>query len=52
VKQRNVDIDDPLNPVSAEWRTDAPDVEDAEIVAWRIESEFRSMGPSKEFEMR
>ena len=52
VRQRNVDIDDPLNPVSAEWRSDDPDTDDAERVAWMIESKFREFGPSPGFDGR
>jgi len=52
VRQRNVDLDQPLNPGNAEWRPDEPDVEDAEMVAWNIETSFRELGPSREFEMK
>jgi hypothetical protein len=52
VRQRNADIDDPSNPANAEWKADAPDLEDAEMVAFRIESQFRAFGPSREFELR
>lgn len=52
VRQRNVDMDEPLNPMRAEWRSHDPDLEDAERVAYMIESQFRDYGPSKEFEVR
>ncbi len=50
--QRNVDLDSPLDPASADWRQDAPDEEDAERLAFLIESQFRDYGPSKESEYR
>jgi hypothetical protein len=52
VRQRNVDIDDPLNIMAAEWRADEPDTDDAEKVAYGIEAQFRVFGPSKDFEQR
>jgi len=52
VVQRNADMDDPLNPAKAEWRNAAPDLEDAERIAYIIETQFREPGPSKEFEIR
>ncbi len=52
VRQRNVDIDDPLNPMGAEWRKDDPDTDDSELVAYMIEAQFNVPGPSKEFERR
>ncbi len=52
VVQRNVDIDDPLNPMSAKWRADDMDIDDASRVAYVIASQFREFGPSKEFERR
>jgi hypothetical protein len=50
VRQRNVDIDDPLNPINAEWKTDEADADDSDRVAYMIEAQFSVPGPSKEFE--
>jgi hypothetical protein len=52
VKQKNEDIEDPLNPLMARWRTDVPDVEQAKRLAYLIENRFREPGPSPEFEDR
>lgn len=52
VVQKNVDIDDPLNPAAAKWREDEPDTEDAERVAYMVGAQFREFGPSKEFEQK
>jgi hypothetical protein len=52
VVQRNVDLDDPLNPANAEWRSADPDADDAERVLWLLEARFREFGPSKELDYR
>jgi len=52
VVQRNEDVDDPLNPVSAKWREEAPDLEEAERLSYVIAARFRDYGPSREFEER
>jgi hypothetical protein len=52
MKQRNVDIDDPLNPMSAEWKKDDPDHDDSDRVAFMIGAQFTTFGPSKEFEAK
>ena len=50
VVQRNADMDNPLNPTTAEWRDAAPNIEDAERVAYLIEAQFRDFGASRELE--
>ncbi|MCK6480543.1 MAG: hypothetical protein HUU06_13655 [Planctomycetaceae bacterium] len=52
VVQRNADMDDPLNPARANWRSDEPDLNDAEKVAFLIEGQFKEFGPSREFEVK
>jgi hypothetical protein len=52
VRQRNVDIDDPLNPLNAEWKKDEPDMDDSDRVAFMIAAQFTTFGPSKEFEAK
>ncbi len=52
VVQRNEDTEDPLNPVSAQWRPWEPDLQDAERVAYTIAMGYRESGPSPEFEAR
>ena len=52
VRQRNETFEQPLNEASAEWRSDAPDEDDAGQVAYLIEARFTEYQPSKEFEVR
>jgi len=52
VVQKNGSFEDPLNPTAAKWKEDFPDVEDAQRVAYMIESQFREFGPSPEFQNR
>ncbi len=52
VQQRNVDIDDPLNPMNAEWKKDGADMDDSDRVAFMIAAQFSDFGPSKEFEAK
>jgi hypothetical protein len=52
VLQKNVDLDDPLNPANAEWRNGDPDGLDAEQVLWMLEARFREFGPSKGLDYR
>jgi hypothetical protein len=50
IRQRNADIDDPLNPLNAEWKKDEPDMDDSDRIAFMIQAQFTDFGPSKEFE--
>lgn len=52
VRQRNEDVSDPLNPLTAKWKDADPDPEDAERVAFLVANAFREFGPSKEFDDR
>lgn len=52
VRQCNIDLENPLDPTSADWRKDGEDDEDAERVAYLIESQFRDYGPSRESQYR
>jgi len=52
VVQKNVDLDEPLNPANAEWRSSDPDGDDAGRVLWMLEAQFREFGPSKELDYR
>jgi len=52
VRQRNADIDDPLNPINAEWKPDEPERDDSDRVAFMIAAQFTDFGPSKEFEAK
>ena len=43
-RQRNADIDDPSNPVAAQWEEEAVDATRTERIVWRIENSFRKEG--------
>lgn len=41
IRQRNADIDDPKNPLSAQWEADGIDTSRSELLLWKMEYPFR-----------
>lgn len=41
LRQRNADIDDPSNPVSAQWEADGVDETRTALLQWKMEQPFR-----------
>ena len=41
LRQRNADIDDPKNPLAAQWEADGIDQSRSDLVLWKVENPFR-----------